>query len=159
MGPSADNGMLGIGIEDIRLRMAMGGMNEEEMEYAEKPRPSLFNVIKKLKETSGSSFNRLVYMAKINEHEFKGDLEKEIEKWTKDVCSTEEEGIEPEEPPVYGGFAVILGPWIVHLFEAETPLVNKFVHDLLAKQMSKGSYYNNIWVLHYTEDVPTRAYL
>jgi len=71
-----------LGIEDIRLRMAMGGMNEEEMEYAEKPRPSLFNVIKKLKETNGPSFNRLVYLAKINEHEFKGDIEKE--RWQRD---------------------------------------------------------------------------
>ena len=150
--------MNGIGIEDIRLRLAMGGMNEEEMEYAEKPRPSLFNVIKKLKETTGTSFNRLVYLAKINEHEFKGDIEKEIEKWTREACSTEEEGVEPMEPPQYGGFAVILGPWIVHLFEAEAPLINKYVHDLLKKQMSKGSYYNNIWVLHYTEDVPQRAY-
>jgi hypothetical protein len=113
--------------------MAMGGMNDEENEYAEKPRPSLFNVIKKLKESSGSSFNRLCYMAKINEHEFKGDMEKEQEKWTKNACATEEEGVEPLEPPQYGGFAVILGPWIVHLFEAETPLMTKYVHDLLAK--------------------------
>ena len=78
-----ENANNGIGIEDIRLRMAMGGMNDEEMEYAEKPRPSLFNVIKKLKETTGSSFNRLVYLAKVNEHEFKGDMEKELDKWTR----------------------------------------------------------------------------
>lgn len=58
------------------LKGAMGGMQNSD-EYVEKPRPSLYNVIKKLKEAKGTSVNRLVYMAKINEQVFKGDLEKD----------------------------------------------------------------------------------
>ena len=50
----------------------MGG----EEDYVEKPRPSLFNVIKKIKEAKGPTVQRLVYMAKVNEGVFKGDLEK-----------------------------------------------------------------------------------
>ena len=63
-------------IGDIMLRGAMGGMQQAE-EYVEKPRPSLYNVIKKLKEQKGIIINRLVYMAKVNEQVFKGDLEKD----------------------------------------------------------------------------------
>jgi hypothetical protein len=52
----------------------------------------------------------------------------------------------------------VLGPWIVHMFEADTPLMTTFVKKLHEKKKEDGSYYHNIWVLHYTEDVPTRAY-
>ena len=53
---------------------------------------------------------------------------------------------------------MILGPWIVHLFEAETSLMEKFVKKLYEKLKEPNSYYVNCWVIHYTEDVPTRAY-
>ena len=57
-------------------------------EYAEKPRPNLFNVLKKLKENAGGQIiNRLCYIARINETEFKGDVEKEVTNWTRTVCS------------------------------------------------------------------------
>ena len=58
----------------------------------------------------------------------------------------------------YGGFAVVLGPWVVHMFEAEQTLMYRFVKKLQAKKDEEGSYYNNIWVLTYTEDVATKAY-
>ena len=44
------------------------------------------------------------------------------------------------------------------MFEADTPLMTTFVKKLHEKKKEDGSYYHNIWVLHYTEDVPARAY-
>ena len=103
-------------------------------------------------------FNRLCYIAKINEKQLSQDsIEREINNWTNTVCMNQEnmgEGGMSE----YNGFAVVLGPWIVHLFEADTPLMTTFVKKLQEKNNEDGSYYQNIWVLHYTEDVPTRAY-
>jgi len=58
----------------------------------------------------------------------------------------------------YGGFAVVLGPWCVHMLEAEQTVMYRFVKKLLAKKESQGSYYSNVWVLHYTEDVSQCAY-
>lgn len=147
-------------IGDIMLRGAMGGMQQAE-EYVEKPRPSLYNVIKKLKEQKGAITNRLVYMAKVNEQVFKGDLEKDQSSWVNTVTSTIENNPE-EEPGEITGFAVILGPWVVHLIEAETPLMMQFLKKLLEKRNAKvserGSYYHNAWVVQYTEDIPQRAY-
>ncbi len=54
-----------------------------ENDYSEKPRPTLFNVLKKLKEATGTGLvHRLCYLARVNEQEFKGDLEKEMTNWT-----------------------------------------------------------------------------
>lgn len=68
----------------VRGPMGAQGLNDE---YIERARPSLYNVIKKLKEQTngGQIINRLCYVAKVNEHDFKGDLdkfEKEFTKWT-----------------------------------------------------------------------------
>ena len=60
---------------------------------------------------------------------------------------------------MYGGFAVVLGPWVVHLLEAEEVLMNRFIKRLHEMHHKEQSYYANSWVLHYTEDVPQRAYL
>lgn len=58
----------------------------------------------------------------------------------------------------YSGFAVVLGPWIVHLLEAEQVLICRFVKRLNREVIKKGSNYHKAWVLHYTEDVCSRAY-
>merc|ERR1711990_472909 len=66
------------------------------------------------------------------------------------------------EPGEITGFAVILGPWVVHLIEAENILMKQFIRKLLEKRNTKvserGSYYHNAWVVQYTEDIPQRAY-
>ena len=36
--------------------------------------------------------------------------------------------------------------------------MEKFVKKLHEKLKEPGSYYVNIWVLHYSEDIPTRSY-
>ena len=100
-------------------------------------------------------------MAKVNENVFKGDLEKDQTNWTTNICTTLENNAE-EEPGEYTGFAVILGPWIVHMFEAEGPLMQQYIHKLNEKKNTKvndrGSYFHNVWVLQFTEDIPQRAY-
>lgn len=107
-----------MGGDNINLRTQMG----EEPKFTERPRPSLYQVIKKLKEMKGPMVNRLCYMAKINEHAFKGDLEKELTSWTQNVCA-KLDGNSEDDPAEYTGYAILLGPWVVHLFEAEGPLM------------------------------------
>ena len=54
-------------------------MNMPVDEYAEKHRPNLFGVLKKLKEASATGLvHRVCYLARVNEQEFKGDIEKEM---------------------------------------------------------------------------------
>jgi hypothetical protein len=66
------------------------GMGQPFDEYVEKPRHSLYNVIKKLKEMGGPTFNRLCYIAKINEQNLKGDMiEKEMTNWTNNLCMSQ----------------------------------------------------------------------
>ena len=144
----------------ITTKNGMGDMNKED-EYTEKPRPSLYAIIKKLKEMGHPMTNRIVVIAKVNEQHFKGgdnEKEKEITNWVTTLCQQHHgpEGWDIDQ--LYGGFAVILGPWIVHLFEAETSLMEKFVKKLHEKSKEQGSYYVQVHVLHYTEDIPTRAY-
>tara|TARA_B110000503_G_C6885606_1_gene304572 strand:+ start:64 stop:252 length:189 start_codon:yes stop_codon:yes gene_type:complete len=56
-----------------------------------------------------------------------------------------------DEPGEYTGFAIILGPWIVHMFEAEAPLMQQYILKLNQKNNDKvndrGSYFHNVWVL------------
>lgn len=52
-----------------------------------------------------------------------------------------------------------MGPFIVHMFEAEQVLMYRFIHKLLQKKKAHGSYYKEIVVLNYTEDIPYKAYV
>ena len=150
----------GDGSIGITTKGGMGDLNKED-EYIEKPRPSLYAIVKKLKETGHPMTNRICILSKIQDSHFKGgdtEKEKEITNWVTTLCQSHHgpEGFDIDQ--LYGGFAVILGPWIVHLFEAETSLMEKFVKKLHEKLKEPGSYYVNIWVIHYTEDIPTRSY-
>ena len=50
------------------------------------------------------------------------------------------DGANEDEIQEYGGFAVVLGPWIVHMFEADTPLMTAFVKKLHEKKsLSPGA--------------------
>ena len=59
----------------------------------------------------------------------------------------------------YTGYAAILGPWMIHMFECEAPLMHKFLIKLNEKRMAKDTYYKNIWVVQYQENISARAYL
>lgn len=56
-------------------------------------------------------------------------------------------------PQEYTGYAICTGPWVVHLFEAENPLMKKIVNGLVEAKRQKGGFYQNMWVVHYTEDI------
>lgn len=107
-----------------------------EEAYIEKPRPSLFNVLKKLKDGKGPIFNRLCFISKINEHDVK-NIETEYAAWMNHIVNNDEEGdLVPghtEDALQYGGIAIILGPWIIHLFEAEQDLMDRFLKKLRSK--------------------------
>ena len=145
---------------DIYLRGAMQtGIQAED--YMEKPRPSLFNVVKKLKEQTNETVNRLCYIAKVNENVHKGDFSNEMKNWTTNVINNDEDKeFDPKmgEPVKYGGYAVVLGPWVVHLFEAEQPLMGRYIKCLFEKSKAKDTYYTGIWIMNYTEDVAQKAY-
>ena len=53
-------------MNDIQLRNA-----DMEDQYVEKPRPNLYNVIRKLQESNGQYINRIVVLSKIDEHAIK----------------------------------------------------------------------------------------
>lgn len=123
-GAQPDASMGGINLKNG----GMGGVPFDE--YVEKPRHSLYNVIKKLKEMGGPTFNRICYIAKINETHLKGDMiEKEMSNWTNNICMSQETTGD-DEIQEFGGFAVVLGPWIVHMFEADSPLMMNFLKKL-----------------------------
>ena len=102
-------------------------------EYAEKPRPNLYNVFKKLRDQKGKLIHRICYISKFDENQFKGEYEKKFSEWTEQVASVQDE----EEIPLqegdgyeYTGLALILGPWVVHFFEAEQTLMNRYLKKL-----------------------------
>ena len=130
-------------------------------EFSEQPRPNLYNVIKKLREQKGKQFHRLVYIARLDESQFRGDFERELIQWVENVANQQDEDEIPLEEGMkleYSGYAVVMGPWYVHLLEAEQTLMYRLVKRLDGDIGKKGSHYKNAWVLHYTEDVATRAY-
>jgi hypothetical protein len=109
-------------------RAGMGGMAMDE--YTEKPRANLYNVVKKLREQNGKMFHRICYVSRLDEQVFRGDFEKEFTNWANGVFETQADDEIPlmeGEKLEYGGFSVILGPWMVHLLEAEGTLMDRFV--------------------------------
>lgn len=110
----------------LNLNAGMQGIEEA---YTEKPRPSLYNVIRKLKEANGPMFHRLCFITRINEHEIK-NVESDYSTWMNNIVNNDEDGdLVPghnDEALQYGGIAIILGPWIIHLLEAEEALMTRF---------------------------------
>ena len=114
----------------IQLQGAVMGMQDE---YSEKPRPNLYNVIKKIRESGNPTLHRLCYLSKIDEKKFKGDFEKDFNNWFNHVVNNQDEDeipLEEDETLQYGGFAIVLGPWCVHMIEAEQILMQRFVKHL-----------------------------
>ena len=129
------------------LKGGMGGGLEID-QYVEQPRPSLYNVIKKLKESQnrGDIVNRICYIAKVNENEFKNDMdkfEKEFTQWTNSFVNqfnqqAEDPNSEFRENNFDGtfdaqehtGYVVILGGWLIHMFEAPQPLMGEYLKAL-----------------------------
>ena len=74
---------------DIMIRGGMGGMIEDT--YSEKPRPNLYNVIKKIRDQKGAMMHRICYISKLDESVFRGDFEKELTNFTNSIVSNQEE--------------------------------------------------------------------
>jgi hypothetical protein len=80
------------------------------------------------------------------------------------LASNEDDFIEGQDPDEsahaqpYTGYAAIFGAWHVVLLEAENPLMSKIIKHLDAKVDEPNSYYADIWVVHYTEDIAQRVY-
>jgi hypothetical protein len=144
-------------MNDIQLRNA-----DMEDQYVEKPRPNLYNVIRKLQESNGSYVNRIVVLSKIDEHAIKNP-ESNYHDWIQHIMTSDEDGdLVPQHQQghlIWGGFAIVLGPWIIHMHEAEQQLMEIFIKKLKEKKDAKGSYIQQSHVIHYTEAVAKRAYM
>ena len=61
------------------------------------------------------------------------------------MCSSIDDGDPNLDIGEFTGFCLILGPWVVHLFEAGTDLMKHFINKLHAKITTKvnerGAYY------------------
>ena len=93
-------------------------------------------------------------MSKVNETVFRGDIEKDFSAWVQATCQPEEDEKEvlSEELFEITGFAIVLGPWIVHMLEGHNVMLNQYITKLRDKvnyRTEKGSYYHNCFVLHY----------
>lgn len=76
-------------MNDIQLRNA-----DMEDQYVEKPRPNLYNVVRKLQEAKGPYVNRIVVLSKIDEHAVKS-LEvacNNYHDWINHIMQTDEDG-------------------------------------------------------------------
>ena len=73
-------------MNDIQLRNA-----DMEDQYVEKPRPNLYNVIRKLQESNGSYVNRIVVLSKIDENGIKNP-ESNYHDWVQHIMTSDEDG-------------------------------------------------------------------
>lgn len=95
-------------------------------QYIEKPRPTLFNTVQKLKESKvrislnlQKSYRRLLYVAKINDSDSKGDLESKI---TFLIICLEDltnyfKQIQANANQEITGLLLLLGGFMIHLIE------------------------------------------
>ena len=88
--------------------------------YMEKPRSNLYSVINRLKEKSGPSPSRLLYIAKIADAHAKDHLEKEFTNFFKPFVDEQD----------LTGFCLIVGTNVVHLMEAEREKMKTIVQAL-----------------------------
>ena len=71
-------------MNDIQLRNA-----EMEDQYIEKPRPNLYNVVRKLQEAKGAYVNRILVLSKIEER--KG-VDSSYLDWVSQIMQTDDDG-------------------------------------------------------------------
>lgn len=88
-------------------------MNNNIDVYAEKPRPNLYNVVKKLRENS-EGFKHVLLVTKLNDIDSKGgDIENELSNFFKNIADEESQFEEK-----ITGLNLILGNYSVHLLES-----------------------------------------
>jgi hypothetical protein len=85
---------------------------------------------------------RVLYAAKINEGELKGDVESSMNIHFKQIT---------DEP--FNGIKVILGSWSIHLIEGEKQSVMKLLRSINTNIQSAQPFYNQAWVLHFSDEV------
>mmetsp|Transcript_27040 Transcript_27040/g.26101 ORF Transcript_27040/g.26101 Transcript_27040/m.26101 type:complete len:252 (-) Transcript_27040:40-795(-) len=123
--------------------------------YFEKPRPNFYNVIQRLRENQ-TAYKRVLYVAKLNESEIKGEqeskgdskLEKDISNYFKNLS----EGAE------FTGLNLLIGPWCLHLLECDSVTVMKMLTALNETAQQPNSLYSQIWIIHQTEECPDQIF-
>eukprot|EP00347_Sterkiella_histriomuscorum_P014035 403362408 len=115
--------------------------------YVEKPRPNFYNVIKKIRENRTAQ-KRVMYVAKLNEADAKGEIEKDMNNYFKNIAGDQE----------FTGINLILGTYCIHLIEAEASILNQMLRTLNEYVHQPTSPYQNIWILHQTEECPQKVF-
>jgi len=102
----------------------------------------------------------VLYVAKLNEAEIKGEVESKIPfgnnliiEEMKNYFDSVSDGQE------YTGLNLVIGGYSIHLLEGEGPLawdMLKALNEDIKDRLS--GLYQQVWVLHYTEECPNRVF-
>lgn len=85
---------------------------------------------------------RVLYAAKVNEGELKGDVESSMNIHFKHLIDLP-----------FSGLKVILQTQSIHLIEGEKAAVLKLLKAIEANMQSNTPFYNHAWVLHFSDEV------
>jgi hypothetical protein len=88
------------------------------------------------------AYIRVLYAAKINEGELKGDVESSMNMHFKHLTDLP-----------FNGIKVLLSSYTIHLIEGEKQSVMKLLKSLNTSMQSGSPFYNQAWVLHFSDEV------
>ena len=100
-------------------------------------------MIKNLREGK-PNVKRVLYLAKLNEQEMKGEVEKEFTNYFKAAAEDDD----------FGGINLIVGSLSIHLLECEPKTMLKILRKVSETAGQPNSGYSQIWLLHSTEGCP-----
>ena len=90
---------------------------------------------------------RVLYAAKLNESELKGDVENSMINHFKQLI---------EEPIT--GLKVILGSYTIHLLEGSTHAMKHLIKRISNTMNGQHPFYNHAWVLHFVDECPSKIF-
>jgi len=143
-------------INSIPKKSFVGGTNRvsalgtnfvTEDKYKEKPRANLLNSVSAIK-SANTAVQRILYVAKINDADGKGEIEKELTSYFKSLADGKE----------ITGLLVILGGYCIHFLEADHEYIFTVMKLLKDEELAPASLYKKVNVIAYTEENPTRAF-
>lgn len=90
---------------------------------------------------------RVLYVARLNEGELKGDVEASMNNHFRTIS---------DEP--FHGLKIILGIYSIHLVEGESSSVKKLLKNINSNMQSATPFYNQVWIIHQVDEVPSKIF-
>ena len=106
--------------------------------YQEKPRPDLYNIVKKLRDMK-TSYSRLLYVAEVKEKDLSAYF------------------LEYQQNYEITGLLLMMGKYYIHYVECEHDHFKNMVFDL-KKDLVKNNIHKEVWIIHYTEEKAERLF-